>query len=288
MGRIFSYQEIERQQIPEAIDFEHARDVFLEEVSSSSDINGGFVYGSVAIGSANRRSDFDVFLSLGIDAPKCYDAAKYIVESTRLATGYKIPKIVPIIQPRSALESGHHDMDRFFGMHLSSKYRVVVGDDPAEYTVFSKAPAKDILANYLFQKKRRLSNAYTSSEPLDVEEGGIQRMLELPLAVGRKAMQALSEVGVIDEAVEQSADKRAVLTASRSLFEEYDLASGFSVLVSNNTEYEDLLDAAIAGEVNKATYEGMLKSFHKRLPGAVIWIERIANTLLPILASLEE
>src|SRR5665213_1540234 len=280
MGRIFSYQEVAAGQVPNSEDFELARDTFIEAASECIDIDGSFVYGSVAIGAANRRSDFDSFVALAEDCPRSYSAAKFIVQCVREKTGYNIP-ILPVVHPRSALEIGHHDLDRFFGQHLSSSYRVVEGNDPAEYISFPDQPARDVLADYLFQKKRRLTNTYTSTDPLDVEEGGLQRMLELPPAVGRKTLQALAETGIIDEAVERSADKAAVLTASRSLFEQHGLAQGFDVLVSTNKDYDDLLDETLAGDVDKDTYEDMLRNLHSRLPDAIIWIEQIAKILVP-------
>ncbi|NNN21091.1 MAG: hypothetical protein HKL80_03710 [Acidimicrobiales bacterium] len=107
-------------------------------------------------------------------------------------------------------------------------------------------------------------------------------MLELPPAVGRKALQALVETGIIDEAVERSADKTAVLDKSRNLLERYGLTHGFDVLVSANKDYDELLDEALAGRINKETYEDMIKNLYSRLPDAIIWVEQLAGTLLPL------
>jgi len=284
MGRIFSFQEIESRQVPDEGDFELARNTFIEVASGCIDIDGSFVYGSVAIGAVNRRSDLDTFIALTEDNPRVYDVAKYVVRCVQEEISYRIP-ILPIVQPRSALETGHHDLDRFFGQHLSGSHRVVEGNDPAEYISFRNQPARDVLADYLFHKKRRLTNTYTSSSPLDVKEGGLQRMLELPPAIGRKALQAMGETGIIDKAVERSADKTEVLNKSRSIFETYGLEQGFDVLVRANKDYDELLDDALAGRVEKETYEDMIENLYSRLPNSIIWVEQLARVLLPLFKS---
>jgi hypothetical protein len=284
MGRIFTYQEIETGQVPDSATFEIAKEAFMEATGECIDIDGSFIYGSVALGMANRRSDFDSFIALTEDCPRSYGAAKAVVQSVREEAGYNIP-ILPIVHPRASLEIGHHDLDRFFGQHLSSHQRIVEGNDPAEYITFSPLPAKDVLAGYLFQKKRRLANTFTSTDPLNVGEGGLQRMLELPQAIGRKTLQALVEVNVLGEAVERSADKAAVLDKSRSLFEHYGLASGFDILVEANKDYDELLDEAMEGSIYRETYEDMIQSLYSRLPDAVIWVEQLAKTVLPLFKS---
>jgi hypothetical protein len=282
MGRVFSYQEVEKGQVPELAAFERASSLFVELAESEVDkgyVDGSFIYGSVALGVANRRSDFDTFLSLADDDHRNYEAAKSIIQTVVSETGRSVP-ILPIVQTKEALSCGRHEIDRFFGQHLTSAYRIVQGNDPAAYISFSGQPADEILGTYLFQKKRRLANTYTSTDPLDVAEGGIQRMLELPPAIGRKALQALTEMGLMPEAVEKSADKLAVVYKSRELFEAHGIADGFNNLVKANTEYDSLLTDTLQGRTDKETYEDTLKSLHAKLPYAINWIEQVELALL--------
>lgn len=283
MGRVFSYQEIETGQVPNQETFKLAKSLFagLVEVNIGSGyLDGSFIYGSVAIDTANIRSDFDSFIALRDGKYESYRAAKEIIQCLLSETGHTIP-VLPIVQTKEALVTGRHEIDRFFGQHLRSNYRIIQGNDPATYITFREQSAGDILATYLFQKKRRLDNAYTSADPLNVVEGGLQRMLELPSAIGRKALQALTEIGLMPKVVEKSADKVAVLSKSRQLMEDYGLLDGFDRLVRVNQSYDDLLADTLKGRVDQNSYEDGIKSLHAELPNAINWIEEVELALIP-------
>ena len=283
MGRVFSYQEIETGQVPNQETFKLAKSLFagLVEVNIGSGyLDGSFIYGSVAIDTANIRSDFDSFIALRDGKYESYRAAKEIIQCLLSETGHTIP-VLPIVQTKEALVTGRHEIDRFFGQHLRSNYRIIQGNDPATYITFREQSAGDILATYLFQKKRRLANAYTSADPLNVVEGGLQRMLELPSAIGRKALQALTEIGLMPKVVEKSADKVAVLGKSRQLMEDYGLLDGFDRLVRVNQSYDDLLADTLKGRVDQNSYEDGIKSLHAELPYAINWIEEVELALIP-------
>ena len=283
MGRVFSYEEITEGNLPTADTFDSAQQVFSELVASGVDkgwLDGAFVYGSVALGLANRRSDFDAFLALTDSTPKAYGAAKELINTVLGNSNRTIP-IVPIVQPRQALETGRHEMDRFFGQHLSSEFRLVQGNDPADYISYAPNPASEILASYLFQKRRRITNAYTSSLPLDFRDGnGIQRMLELPSAVGRKVLQAFAEAGYIAEAVDKSADKTAVLAHTYALLINEGAGEGFDELVRLDGVYYDLLAETLSGSVTKETYEDEIKELHAKMPIAISWLDKLEQNLL--------
>lgn len=142
MGRIFSYTIIGAGSVPKPEDFEQASAVFVELAEANIEngvLNGSFVYGSAAIGLAGYRSDFDTFLSLNVQHPRAYAAARTVIQCVLGETRNSIP-LVPIVQTRSSLETGHHEMDRFFGQHLISRYRLVQGTDPATYTTLADLP----------------------------------------------------------------------------------------------------------------------------------------------------
>lgn len=288
MGRIFSYEEISKDQVPESGEFVVAKEHFarsLEAYIDEGTITGGFIYGSVAIDLANRRSDFDTFLSVRSLASGL-DAAQGLVEDVKRKTKGKIP-ISPIVQTRDSLQTGRHEMDRFFGEHLTSGYRYILGVDPAESMYFSASPADAIVSGYLAQKKRRLMNTYVAVDPLDVAEGGLQRMLELPVAVGRKALQALAETNHIEQAVTKTADKAQVIQAIRKVLKAEKLHTGFNQILDLNQLYNTSLDRAIEGRGNQKNYEKVLTEIHTSLPVAIDWIEQLEKVLLPKLASPE-
>lgn len=281
MGRLFTFEEIQSGQVPEPEEFIVAKQHFAESLVAYIDsgaVTGAFIYGSAAIDLANRRSDFDAFLS--IPDGTGFEAAKTIVNDVNLRTGGKIP-ISPIVQTLGDLRNGKHEMDRFFGEHLTSGHRAVFGEDPADITHFPNYPAYEIVETYLAQKKRRLISTYVAVDPLEVGEGGLQRMLELPVAVGRKALQALAETGHIPRAVEKTADKRQVIQAIRKVLKPEGLVEGFDTLLDLNVGYNDLLDEAVESGVKRSYYEDGLREIHGTLPTAISWIQKLEENLTP-------
>lgn len=287
MGRIFSYSEIESGKVPTPDDFEMAKDIFcgiVEAEVNEGHFDGGFIYGSVSAGTYNRRSDFDSLVALTDDSPVNYLAARSMIKTIQDLTNNTIP-IDVIPRTRLVLSEGRHDIDRFFGQHLNCEDRITCGNDPSEYMTYwgQHISAKDILANYLFHKKRRMAETYTSVEPLDIGRGGLQRMLELPNAIGRKTLQALAEIqGPSDKQLDKSADKERLTRLGHSIFYRYNIEDGFDSLVSANAYYNEVLEKTMDGEVERSDYEEVIRELHDNLPRAVNWVEQVQTTILPL------
>jgi hypothetical protein len=283
MGKVFSYDEIRNGVMPDHRAFDVALSSFellSRNAIETGVIDGSFVYGSVALSVVNRRSDFDSFIALTYRTQSGYEYVKdmYTVINRRAPT---VP-VTPMVYPKQALSSAQHEIDRFFGQHLSSSYRIVYGNDPASYLRYAQQPAGDILASYLAQKKRVLTNAYVSPEPMDYRDGcGLQRMLELPAAVGRKAVQALIEVGEFRGSLDNTADKIAVIHAARKVMAEELIESNFDDLIRCNTYYDDLLEATLNDELSKTQYESEITGLMQKLPMAVRWLNSVEQTILP-------
>ncbi|MGD0284310.1 MAG: hypothetical protein ABSB12_01815, partial [Candidatus Saccharimonadales bacterium] len=255
-------------------------EVLTKDAMEAGVIDGSFVYGSVALGVVNRRSDFDSFIALSYGSQASYILVKdiYAAINSRAPT---VP-LSPMVYSKQALSGAHHDIDRFFGQHLNGNFRIVFGKDPASYMRYGQQPAGDILANYLAHKKRSLINAYISPEPMDYHDGcGLQRMLELPAAVGRKAVQALIEVGEFNGTLDNSADRYAVIHAARKIMAEELIESRFDELVRCNTDYDDILEATLNDELSKSQYESEIVGLMDKLPMAVKWLSSVEQSFLP-------
>lgn len=287
MGRVFNFEAVARGKIPTPEDFAVARNVFearMEELVEKELVSGAFIFGSVAIGAANRRSDFDAFVAVPDNHIDNYQAVKSAVNETMHATRGKV-SIVPIIQSVDALLQGRHEMDRLFGEHLTSPHRGIIGMDPAHQIKYPEDSASHIMAGYLAAKKRRLTTAYTECfNPSESDLTGIQRMLELPVAIGRKALQAYADVDPESVAVEKSADKRAVLDAAETLMTRFGLEEGFEDIQEMNRTYELLLDEAMLGNIGLTGYNEVLNDLHSQLPHALIWIDQVETEFLPSLS----
>lgn len=283
MGRIFSYEEIAEGRLPTPETFTNTHQVFSElahEGIQDGWLDGAFVYGSVALGLANPRSDFDAFLALTDSTLEVFVAAKQLISETLDSCNRTIP-MAPNVQPVRALEAGRHEMDRFFGKHLCGDNRIVYGNDPASYISFAPLPADQILADYIFHKRRRLTDAYTATSPHDAsEDSGIQRLLELPTSIGRKLLPALEEVGIIGEQPEMGAHKKAVQARTRTLLASENLEEGFDQLLEFDQLYSDLLHAASQGSVSKEAYDDEIHGLHSGIPVAITWLSKLEESLL--------
>lgn len=285
MGRIFTYEQIDAGQIPTAEMFMTAKNTFFDAVEDQIDkglVEGTFIFGSVAADNSGPRSDFDVLISLPEGRLRFLRATKHIVSTVVEATNNTIP-FAPIALSRESLQNAEHGIDRLLGQHMKSEHRIVRGEnDPADYMQFPEQSAFDIVSGYLYQKKRRLIDTYTSVEPLDVDKGGLQRMLELPVAVGRKVLQAWSEVNDSKPAnTDLGHNKRVLHQEARKLFTAYDLDRVYDHLVSSNCLYDKVLKDATEGGINRAVYEGYLRDLHNELPLAIAWLENVQKELLP-------
>jgi hypothetical protein len=148
-------------------------------------------------------------------------------------------------------------------------------------------PAKDILNEYLRSKLRRLVPVFEQPDVLDITSGGLQRMLELPNAIGRKALQTLADVTGLPELQTRSVDKQQVGARALDLFSQIDTAEEYLSLCRANRDYSDLLEATIAGMVKKADYEDALRDLHSQIPKAIRWIASVQNGLMPIFDEYE-
>jgi hypothetical protein len=278
MGRVYSYETIESGQVPTVTDFDKATLAFVSSVKDALEtglVDGAFIFGSVAVGSPNCRSDFDAVIALTTEDSESYRAASRMNAVIEESVDNKII-INPIKQSRASFSNGRHEIDRLFGQHLSSAYRLVIGHDPANYTQYPADSPRDILAGYVSNKKRRLTEAY-DAPALDFRDGsGVQRLLELPAAVGRKILQVLAETGDIDEAVKKSADKPAVVKASKAVLESTGLERGLHELLSLDDLYWDLLMSTMEGKVPKSEYEEEIRGLHEHIPEAIVWLDALA------------
>lgn len=289
MGRLLDYQKIESGQVIPKDVFRNARTLFTEmseDLVEKRIIYGALVYGSVAIDTMGPRSDFDAVTSLLEESVKSRLAVRAIKLEMHRQFGDEFVGIFDnTVKPQRNFESGNHDFSRFLGQHLSSDDRIVIGNDFAANTRWAgnEKPASEHLREYLANKERRLSKTYEEIDPLDLSHGGLQRMLELPCAIGRRALQVTAEIEGSPEPPTRSVDKNLVTAKARSLFERYGLDYGFDALVTADQNYNKVLDDAIKGKISQTEYEDFICELHAQLPNAIGWINDIFKRL-PVLS----
>ena len=284
MGRVFSYEQATSGNVPSLVDFSCATTSFRERIRSGVEdgvFDGGIIFGSVGRGTPNLRSDFDALIALSDDTDDAYQAAYALSQDITQETNGKV-LIEPKIYPKDVLASGEHDINYLFGTHLKSGYRLVDGTDPADYLVFNDASSHDTVADYVYQKVRKLSSRYMACNIEAVADNGLQRMLELPNSLGRKVVQGLVATGSLHSVCDGS-DKAGIFELTDDIFYSLGLHDDFAVLTAANNDYTNLLEKTIHGDVSKKAYNDMLIALHGEMPRAIKWSRRVGQAVLPLL-----
>lgn len=275
MGRVFSYEQTQEasRYIPSPEDFETAIDRFADAANqevSEGKISGAIVYGSVAIRAYTMRSDFDCLIIPYDHSSDSIAATNRIVTSA--AVDGKID-ISAIVHPKDRLAKGAHEIDRFFGDHLTGKSRLVYGEDIKNYIDFPDYGAYVHLIAYLRHKKRSITNAFDANNP-DYYKG-LQRVLELPLAIGRKALRVIDELDHTNLAMSDSANKSKITPAALKLFNDAKLGDVPSSIIRLNADYTHLLAQAIEGDVDEREYQNILDKIALHGIEASTWLDAL-------------
>jgi len=279
MGRVFSIEQIRNRDayIPTSDDFEYAVNHFEQAVSDeieAENIDGALIYGSVAIRSYTLRSDLDCLIVPYDHSPRSIDSISRILKESNPTGRIEMSAIV---HPRSRLSSGAHEIDRFFGNHLSGQGRLVYGEDPAAYIRFPDYGSKTHLLSYIRHKKRSVATGFTSEGPEQYK--GLQRILELPLAIGRKTLRVLDEMNGTQEATSDSANKKVIVPASLGLFDSFGLDAVPRSIIELDREYSILLKAILEGNETDKNYRDLLDEIQSQGGKASEWLDELDDAL---------
>jgi hypothetical protein len=121
---------------------------------------------------------------------------------------------------------------------------------------------------------------------------GLQRMLELPVAIGRKVVQALAEVSPdMIEKLGSSSDKENVRERSRAIFQAVGAAEAFDELSDKNSEYTDIVQSRQRGcgcAISNRAYEDYLGKLYCTMPVAAEWVSIVNEKVLPMIKKSDE
>jgi predicted nucleotidyltransferase len=285
MGRVFSPEQIRDGDIPEDGAHEKAGRYVLESLFDPpglytpisetrrqlnydvmrriSGINGGMVYGSTALGSANVRSDLDVLVTYYPNRPQVLTTMREVFEETHQQ--FKVPvehHIVPVVSLLSPLE---HTIDPLFAKHL---FEIQAQDDPRWSYNWpldglrwsGSAGTQQIRAlaiRYCSAKRKHLVNG-TVDYRGDPNYTIMQRALELPAAIGRKVLAATDGPEKVDQHLLQNKGEMmgALLDRYNSSRIEFlgEPDKSLADLTELDFEYDDLLASTIGGETTLEDY----------------------------------
>jgi hypothetical protein len=256
-------------------------------------IRAGMVYGSTVLGTAGRRSDLDVLVIFNDgDSDR---ALPFLRDSFRdVASRFKVVVEPNVLSVDSAHRPFGHSIDTLFLDHLvdvqymdSPRWSY---EFPADFLSRSRMEYDPehmiernrlILQRYASGKERQCTSALASQNP-EGQLHEMQRALEIPFALGRKAFSAL---GVIPADPNQMnlpfypPMPRSGIEILKDRSRSIDYLNGFFDTLSENGwhgatrpgedtrrlseldgEYSELLEIAIAGSISTSEYEKWLQT----------------------------
>lgn len=247
MGKVYEFEAIQEGRIPTANDFSNAKQLVLTGLAAlvnSDEVYGAKIFGSVAKGSPNERSDFDIVVITEKDSSLM--ALRKLFLDVRDTSNVDIE---PIVIGKVFAALGFHSIENLFLDHICSipNNGNMVGLDPLNVLVPSSLDAKTAYKQYLASKLRRLKEGLFTYSELD-RNRVLQRSLEAPVNVGRRLLQVLSYLGNED-------GKQEVVQEFREKFRSTTVIPGFEFLLEQDNRYTAYLRQAVRGEVTPQDYE---------------------------------
>lgn len=282
MGKVFSPEEIEQGHIPEEGAHEAAGRAILNRLfigdeafvwnTLSAKLAGGMVYGSTALGKANKRSDVDVLVVYRGDRSDILDDVRGVF--TEAEDRFHVPIEAHMLEFNSSGRPSEHTLDPLLLNHL---FEIQEQDDPrwsynwplSYLSIFlpeedpSEAQLRHLAQRYSTAKMRQFAHALTDYRG-EVNYKTLQRALELPTALGRKVIAATidPEMGQAPHPLPPADSNDIMLTKLANLPQPKqgdEAARTMRQLAMFNREYSSLLELTIDGNVTTGVYSDWLE-----------------------------
>ncbi|NTW62210.1 hypothetical protein HGB25_02265 [Candidatus Saccharibacteria bacterium] len=199
MGVIYSSAELSRGHIPSECGHIEAAQSLVSEVPRLGGVVLTIVHGSVSEGRFNMRSDLDVAVTYIAETPadeyEVVDGIKAVLDRTEQKTHVKVESnIWPTDEPIAARSERMYD--RLFANHLADSMLDAnwsIGLSDSMISKISAMPVNidKVMYNYLTYKHGGVTKAPRYFNSADSRSTlAMQRILELPKALGRKVAQS--------------------------------------------------------------------------------------------------
>ena len=251
MGKVYEFSDIAGNRVPKPDNFIEAKTTVLTELSdlaSRGEIYGAKIFGSVAKGAPNERSDFDLLVITSKDT--ALGQLRDIVARIRNQTNVDIE---PLVVDEEFAARGFHSIEDLFLDHIRDipVEGNVAGRDPMEIIRSFGLPVAIVHKQYLAQKLRRLrEGVFTHSNADRIKI--LQRALEAPVNVGRRTLQVLFSLRDI---VLSDDRKPAVIQAFRKTFQNTNLMLPFEYLLDRDNFYTAYLRETMQRNVSEQEYQ---------------------------------
>jgi predicted nucleotidyltransferase len=193
MGRVFTWQEIENDEIPTIEDFSKLKEELVRRLRGSRAILGAQLCGSVPRGDFNIGSDLDV---VAVYRHRQEDQAiKLLQELDAFAFALHIPlELIPIDDLLAG--TSDHTFTPSFLEHLRGSERFdgsIIKTPPATVIVPSQYTLLEDTRQYLQHKLRKFQKSYIKYQHADDVSRArlLEKVLAFPTYAGRKLLRTL-------------------------------------------------------------------------------------------------
>ncbi|CAN5197019.1 hypothetical protein BH09PAT3_BH09PAT3_1070 [soil metagenome] len=293
MGRVFTSEELATCRLPGPNNFAAAAQFLLTAVEASEDIAqyqpqtaGALVFGSTTTETTTVRSDLDVLIAYHDDGyPRSTTLLAYREIFKNIKDIFDVT-VESTIESTADLQSGNHTIDNLFLPNLLSVPSTwSTRLNPAQITQVPCRPAMDIFRDYSIAKDRKFGKALTDSSDIDTKN--MQRALELPVALGRKALGALAECEPLELQAEITPNmpKRAVVDCLALIKSPQNAVTPLEKLLVLDQEYTDLVEAAAARQTHAVEHERWLRAHYvSALALAIDYNDSLSRHVLAVTA----
>lgn len=194
MGKVFTPEEVMFGQIPQEGDHLRAAEFVMDYLFRApvSGIEGGLIYGSVADGRSNVRSDIDFLVLYDPEHTACLDSVAGAIKSAE--GNFLVPFELTALSAED-VEQGFHTVDPLFLRHLlraeqSGKFCYGEPATALDATVATHNASREHILHtiraYCAQKTAKLAKGVANERYVDAHL--LQRALEVPKNLGRKVL----------------------------------------------------------------------------------------------------
>lgn len=268
-------------------DFDLAREMLhsgATELHKDGVTYGSLLYGSVAQGTTNLRSDCDILVVTRNDTAAMYGLKELF---GRVLTQARVSVDDANIWTVDEVTQGRHTMDAAFLSHFpSSLDDNLVGQNPLGIIVPSMANFTDLLRHYIAAKKRRFTQGILTPD-LESPHATLQKAFELPVNLGRKMLTVFGNEGLIPDTYRS--DKGTVIGDFSVFLDQYaetnTVTGHFLKGLQLDAEYTQLIEGVVAGDIEPEIYDRAVRTlFDQAVPVArslVQDVDEIAAQNLP-------
>lgn len=189
MGKVFSWKEIERREIPQLSSFSAVVGKIRQDLEVADGVIGGILCGSVLWNTCNQRSDIDCVVVY--DPVKRREVVKALRGINQTAANLHVPTELIPLDLHIARTLLHH-IGLSFAAHLryATENGGLIKVNPLPLFVFDDASVIEDIRGYLRNKLRRLEKGMSALPTMEVAElhRFLQKVLEAPVHVARKIL----------------------------------------------------------------------------------------------------